>query len=123
MSGILPILIIYFIFRFVLSAAGGKKGKNAGRRSAEKGTPAKPESRRAVARPEPVQRTPVREKAFSPERTRRRRDDNCDYGDINHQYSHDHQRRMEQLDSFLKNGIIDRAEYNVLKERYQRAEH
>lgn len=31
----------------------------------------------------------------------------------------DTHRRMEQLDSFLENGIIDKKEYAVLKKRYQ----
>jgi hypothetical protein len=31
----------------------------------------------------------------------------------------DEQRRREQLESFLKNGIIDRKEYLVLKARYE----
>ena len=29
-------------------------------------------------------------------------------------------RRMQQLDSFLENGIIDKKEYQVLKEKYRR---
>lgn len=32
----------------------------------------------------------------------------------------DSRRRLEQLDSFLKNGIIDKQEYAVLRARYQR---
>ena len=31
----------------------------------------------------------------------------------------DTRRRMEQLDSFLVNGIIDKKEYAVLKKKYQ----
>jgi hypothetical protein len=31
----------------------------------------------------------------------------------------DEQRRMEQLDSFLKNGLIDKKEYLALKARYK----
>lgn len=31
----------------------------------------------------------------------------------------DSRRRMEQLDSFLENGIIDRKEYMLLKKKYQ----
>lgn len=33
-------------------------------------------------------------------------------------YDHDTAHRLEQLDSFLKNGIIDKKEYRLLKERY-----
>lgn len=32
----------------------------------------------------------------------------------------DRERRLRQLDNFLKNGIIDKDEYNVLKNRYER---
>ncbi|MGN0982116.1 MAG: hypothetical protein ACI4O0_04395 [Candidatus Limivicinus sp.] len=34
----------------------------------------------------------------------------------------DMRRRMEQLDSFLENGIIDKKEYAVLKKKYQNHE-
>lgn len=42
----------------------------------------------------------------------------CDYGELNCDFSHDYANRVAQLDSFLKNGIIDRAEYNVLMKKY-----
>ena len=45
----------------------------------------------------------------------------CEYGDENHSFSHDSEQRLAQLDSFLKNGIIDRAEYQVLKKRYSQS--
>ena len=32
--------------------------------------------------------------------------------------SHDHDRRLEQLDGFLKNGLISMKEYNILKNKY-----
>ena len=32
----------------------------------------------------------------------------------------DSRRRMEQLDSFLRNGVIDKKEYAVLRAKYQR---
>ena len=31
----------------------------------------------------------------------------------------DKQKRLEQLDVFLKNGIVDKVEYNLLKKRYE----
>lgn len=46
--------------------------------------------------------------------------DDCDFGDINHAYSHDHEQRLEQLKSFLKNGLIDKKEYQTLVEKYSR---
>lgn len=33
---------------------------------------------------------------------------------------HDHNRRLEQLDGFLKDGIISHEEYNILKAKYMR---
>lgn len=33
-------------------------------------------------------------------------------------YDHDTAHRLEQLDSFLKNGLIDKKEYRLLRERY-----
>ena len=32
----------------------------------------------------------------------------------------DSRRRLEQLDSFLRNGVIDKKEYAVLRDKYQR---
>ena len=31
----------------------------------------------------------------------------------------DKQKRLEQLEVFLKNGIVDKNEYNLLKKRYE----
>lgn len=33
---------------------------------------------------------------------------------------HDHDRRAEQLEAFLKNGLIDKEEYEMMKSRYER---
>lgn len=49
-------------------------------------------------------------------------DRDCEYGDENHSFSHDSEQRLAQLDDFLKNGIIDRAEYQVLKKRYSQSD-
>ena len=46
--------------------------------------------------------------------------DNCDYGADNCEYSHDEARRVQQLNDFLRNGTIDKAEYRVLLERYRK---
>lgn len=35
---------------------------------------------------------------------------------------HDHDRRIEQLDAFLENGLITREEYALMQERYERLE-
>ncbi len=35
---------------------------------------------------------------------------------------HDHDRRIEQLDAFLANGLITKEEYAMMQERYERLE-
>ena len=43
----------------------------------------------------------------------------CDNTGEDH-FAHDKAQRIAQLDDFLKNGIIDKAEYRLLRERYER---
>lgn len=43
----------------------------------------------------------------------------CDNTGEDH-FAHDKAQRIAQLDTFLKNGIIDKAEYRLLRERYER---
>lgn len=43
----------------------------------------------------------------------------CDNTGEDH-FAHDKAQRIAQLDDFLKNGIIDKAEYRTLRERYER---
>lgn len=42
----------------------------------------------------------------------------CDNTGEDH-FAHDKAQRIAQLDDFLKNGIIDKAEYRTLRERYE----
>ena len=44
----------------------------------------------------------------------------CDTTGVDH-FERDRQQRLQQLDEWLKNGIIDRNEYRVLKDRYSKA--
>ena len=43
----------------------------------------------------------------------------CDNTGEDH-FAHDKAQRIAQLDTFLKNGIIDKTEYRLLHERYER---
>jgi len=43
----------------------------------------------------------------------------CDHTGEDH-FAHDKAQRIAQLDEWLKNGLIDREEYRVLKSRYER---
>ena len=42
----------------------------------------------------------------------------CDYGNYNCDFSHDNDERIKQLGEFLKNGIIDKKEYQLLLKKY-----
>ena len=42
----------------------------------------------------------------------------CEFGKANHEFSHDAAQRLAQLDGFYKDGLIDRAEYERLKQRW-----
>lgn len=62
------------------------------------------------------------ERAYSPEPKkytapdREYYDSDCMEADT----GHDHDRRAEQLEAFLKNGLIDKEEYEMMKSRYER---
>lgn len=43
----------------------------------------------------------------------------CDHTGEDH-FVHDKKQRLAQLDEWLKNGIVDREEYKVMKSRYER---
>lgn len=48
------------------------------------------------------------------------REEECAYGEVNHRYSHNSDRRVAQLNSYLKAGLIDKKEYAQMLERYRR---
>ena len=46
--------------------------------------------------------------------------DDCAYGEANHEYSHQDDRRLQQLQGYLKAGLIDQKEYREMVARYRR---
>ncbi|MBQ3275551.1 MAG: hypothetical protein IJH47_00650 [Oscillospiraceae bacterium] len=44
-------------------------------------------------------------------------DDDCAYGEVNHEYSHQDDRRLQQLEGYLKAGLIDQMEYREMVAR------
>lgn len=48
-------------------------------------------------------------------------EDHCDFGSANCGYSHDRERRLAQLDGFLKNGLISKEEYMILYEKFSKS--
>ena len=109
-SGLLGFII--FIIICVLSSAGNKKKKGGA-----KTTPAKPAAPKPSAAPKterPVF-TPKAPTVKTATQERKYYDSTC----MTASSEHDHNRRLEQLRDFLKDGIIDREEYNILLERYE----
>lgn len=98
------IVAVAVIFFFALIAVVGKakKGKKAAKPVPQaKKSPAKD----AIPKAAPVS-APVR-KYY---------DSDCQKMSADH----DHNRRLEQLEGFLRDGIISREEYNILKGKYMR---
>ena len=62
----------------------------------------------------------VTEKVYAPRHETAPQKQCYDSSDVFDNYERDKQQRIEQLDVFLKNGIIEREEYHILKEKYQR---
>ena len=96
---ILPVIFVVLLIALILRVVFGARRKAAKAASDSAGQP-----RRGF------QSVPLR--LFG------KKEEDCDYGEVNHRYSHDTQRRLEQLDGFLKSGLIDREEYRVLYRKY-----
>lgn len=96
----LIILIIYFVIRTVINnAAAKKKSANA----------------KTGAAAEPLRGTRVN----APQRARRE-SAGFDYGRASHNYSHVSKKRLDQVNSYLQAGLIDKKEYYEMLERYDR---
>ncbi len=119
MDGIIIFIIIIALI-YLKNAADSKK-KNTAASKTETKTGAAPS-----ARPAPAQRPayqpkaqPAQERNYVPaqseEPQRKYYDSTCMQADT----QHDHDRRLEQLKDFLKDGIIGKEEYNILLAKYQ----
>ena len=123
MRGLLIFILIFWVLPFIIKKIkdkGGQKQKTGG----------------AAARPAAQRQNPTVEMHRpAPSMTRRtpsvvqssRRDFSapeapcivCEQTGEDH-FQRDKVRRIKQLDDWLKNGIIDRDEYRVMKDRYER---
>ena len=101
------IILIYVLMISLRAGKAGKKKNSSSGASSAGGT--------AAARPDrPTPTIPSLARRSS------RRDDDCEYGEVNHRYSHQSERRVAQLDGYLKAGLIDKKEYAEMLERYTR---
>ena len=112
MSRALPSFVLIIIYILMISLRAGKAGKKSGSSSSSGAS-----SAGGAATPRPDRPTPT-----IPSLARRssRRDDDCEYGEVNHHYSHQSEKRVAQLDGYLKAGLIDKKEYAQMLERYTR---
>ena len=98
--------VIILIYVLMISLRAGKAGKKKDTSAAKDTAAARPD------RPTPTIPSLARRSS--------RKDDDCEYGEVNHRYSHQSERRVAQLDGYLKAGLIDKKEYAEMLERYTR---
>ena len=72
-------------------------------------------SRGGSARPAPMERNPAARRVQAARRTETEEAVHC-------AHSRGREKYLEQIEGFLANGIIDKAEYRLLKERYSKLE-
>lgn len=121
MDGLLG-FIIFIAICFLSSSANKKKtgAKTTSAKPAE--SPSAPQQRAPQPKERPssapgMQTPPAARTAEArPQSQQKYYDSTCMQANA----EHDHNRRMEQLRDFLKDGIIDKEEYNILLAKYQR---
>ena len=99
------VLFVVSIVRMIRSAPAAKAASGGAARSAASARPATTRKSPAAAKPRPSIRL------HAPDQPEAEEAIHCAHLTGRAKY-------MEQLDSFLKTGLIDREEYRVLKERY-----
>ena len=98
-SVIVFVFVTIFVVLFLVAVYKGKKPAAKSKMTVERPT---------VKDPQPSVRTAAPERKYY--------DSDCE----KQSSEHEHNRRLEQLDTFLKDGIISREEYNILKAKYMR---
>ena len=116
-SVIFVIVVIAISFFAKKEQKGGSSAKTPPKADTPKAeTPERPQAPKQSGHPYAPSK-PKEQRTFTPEAQERRYyDSDCEMM----MSKHDHDRRMEQLDDFLKSGLIGREEYQILKERYSK---
>ncbi len=122
MEGLFALIILFWIIPAIVKAI--KKGGAGKKTSAPAASPAARRQTPSVElhRPIPSMKRPAASQARSAKRDFSAPDAPCivcEQTGEDH-FQRDKARRIAQLDDWLKNGIIDRSEYLVLKDRYLR---
>ena len=123
MEGLVVLILVFWVVPIIVKALKGGKGK--ARQSGQTDRPAAQRQTPSVELHRPVpsmKRPPVNAASRSAKRDFRAPEAPCivceNTGEDH--FQRDKARRIAQLDDWLKNGIIDREEYRVMKDRYQR---
>ena len=112
-GSILVLILLYFVVFPILRRASSKK-KDGEQNSRRGQTP--PSAGQTF-----VQQVRSARTETAPKRSRGRKDE-FDYGEASHRYSHVSDKRLRQVESYLKAGLIDKKEYQQMLERYSREE-
>ena len=112
-AGVIGVLICIAVF-FGICAIIGKAAKQKGNKSTSSAVNYERKSAKQKDESIPYAPSQPEKKSYEPEK--KYYDSDCERASS----QHDHDRRMEQLDGFLKDGIISRKEYEILKSKYMR---
>ena len=124
-AGIIPFLIIIWVLSRIISKSKGAQNKNKARNPAARPAAQRQTPSVELHRPVPSMNRPAASAAQAPRSAKRDFSAPeapcivCEQTGEDH-FQRDKVRRIAQLDDWLKNGLIDRSEYLVLKDRYQR---
>ncbi len=119
MQSLIIILVLFWIIPAIIRAVKGKKGQKQGtqgaRTTAHRQTPSVQLNRPVPSMNRPTAARSAHRDFSAPEAPCIV----CENTGDDH-FQRDKVRRIAQLDDWLKNGLIDREEYRVMKDRYQR---
>ncbi len=113
MSRIGPSFIIIILYILVIALRSARKPKGSATSAGNRNTGSQNAAPRTAPRDRPVPTIPSLSKKNSQK-------DDCEYGEINHSYSHTSEKRVAQLNGYLEAGLIDKKEYAQMLERYTR---
>ena len=106
-----PTFVLFLIYILVIVLRAGRRAGSANKKGGTAPTTPTAPTRPTADRPPPTIPAPARRHA---------KQDDCEYRGVNPQYSHDSQRRVQQLKGYLEAGLIDKNEYAQMLERYTR---
>ena len=124
MQGLIVLILLFWVLPAIIKKVkDGKTGKQAGKTAASVQTTAKRRTPSVeLHRPAPSMQRRTPSVAHSAQRDFSAPDAPCIVGEQTGEdhFQRDKARRIAQLNDWLKIGLIDKEEYRVLKDRYER---